>query len=168
MNGRTMGEPPAAGKPADAATAAVERNGRFWAGLKPDTTHDLVVLARLDLPFKDPFNEIRGVDRVVALLDHVFASATEVRFEILRHAWSGDTAFYRWDCGCRLNRPAVAARLVGVSEVRLDGAGRVETHIDHWDAAGQVYERVPVQGSLVRLARKRLAFLGWHSRAEQG
>jgi steroid Delta-isomerase len=161
MNGRTMGEPPGAGKPADAAmAAAVERYGRFWAELRPDTTRELLALARPELLFKDPFNEIGGVDRVVALLGHMFASATEVRFEILRHAWSGDTEFYRWDFGCRLNRPAVAARLVGVSEVRFDGAGRVETHIDHWDAAAQVYERVPVLGSLVRLARKRLAFPG--------
>ena len=92
MNGRTMGEPPGAGKPADAAmAAAVERYGRFWAELQPDTTRELLALARPELLFKDPFNEIRGVDRVVALLDHMFASATEVRFEILRHAWSGDT-----------------------------------------------------------------------------
>jgi limonene-1,2-epoxide hydrolase len=139
MNAGTMGEEPAAGK---ATAEAVERYGRFWSELRPENTRDLLSLARPDLLFKDPFNELRGADRVVALLDHMFTSATEARFAVLRQAWAGDTAFYRWDFACRLRRPSMPLALVGVSEVRFDDAGLVAAHIDHWDAGAQVYARI--------------------------
>jgi steroid Delta-isomerase len=152
---RATGKPPAGVMP-----AAVERYGRFWTGLRPDGTGALRALARPDFCFSDPFNELRGADRVVALLDHLFARASDVRFEIRRQAWSDDTAFYRWDFGCRLRRPAVAASIVGVSEVRFDETGLVATHVDHWDAASQVYERIPALGAVLRLLRRRLAVPG--------
>ncbi len=156
-----MGEAPSAGTPADVEmTAAVKRYCRFWAKLRPGTTRDLLALARPDLRFTDPFNKIVGANRLVALLDHMFMNATEARFDVLHYAWADDVAFYRWDFDCRLKRPPVAVRVTGVSEVRFDGAGMVLEHIDHWDAASQVYERIPVLGRLVRIARRRLAFPG--------
>jgi limonene-1,2-epoxide hydrolase len=157
MNGGTMGEESKAGK---ATAEAVARYGRFWAELRPASTGELLTLVRPDLLFRDPFNELRGADRVVALLDHMFVNVTEVRFNVLRQARADDTAFYRWDFACRLRRPAMALDLVGVSEVRFDDAGLVAAHIDHWDAGEQVYERIPILGLLARAARRRLAFPG--------
>jgi steroid Delta-isomerase len=43
-----------------------------------------------------------------------------------------------------------------VSEVRVDAAGRVTEHVDHFDAGSQLYARLPVVGPLVRLVRRRL------------
>ena len=154
-DGRTTGKPRA-----DLMPEATDRYGRFWTQLRPDSTDELLALARPDLSFRDPFNSLRGADRVVALLDHMFAHASEVRFDIRRSAWSADTAFYRWGFGCRLQRPAVDARIEGVSEVQFDEAGLVAAHIDHWDAASQVYERIPGLGAVLRLVRRRLAYPG--------
>ena len=152
-----MSEPPTAG---NGLAAAVERYGRFWIELRPGSTHELLALARPDLEFRDPFNVVVGAERVVALLDHMFAHAGDIRFDVLHHAWARDTAFYRWDFACRLRRPATALRIAGVSEVRFDPVGLVVSHVDHWDAAAQVYERIPLLGTLLRLARRRLAFAG--------
>jgi steroid delta-isomerase len=157
-NARTMGAPSDTGKPSTAAmAAAVERYGRFWSELRPDSTADLRALARPDLRFVDPFNEIVGVERVVALLDHLFAGATGVAFTIRHQAWHDDTAFYRWDFACRLKRPAMDLPLVGVSEVRFDREALVAEHVDHWDAGAQVYERLPILGAILRRVRRRLS-----------
>ena len=154
----TMGERSVADKPRNAGLdAAVERYGRFWAELAPGTTGRLRELAQPGLRFVDPFNDVTGVERVVALLDHMFAGASEVRFTVLRQAWAGDTAFYRWDFSCRLRRPAMTLGLVGVSEVRFHGDGLVAEHVDHWDAGAQVYERVPGLGAVLRLLKRRLS-----------
>jgi hypothetical protein len=44
-----------------------------------------------------------------------------------------------------------------MSELRFAADGRVREHIDHWDAAAQVYERLPLIGGLMRLIRRRFA-----------
>ena len=154
----TMGERSVADKPRNAGLdAAVERYGRFWAELAPGTTGRLRDLAQPGLRFVDPFNDVTGVERVVALLDHMFAGASDVRFTVLRHAWSGDTAFYRWHFTCRLRRPATSLEIAGVSEVRFTADGLVAEHVDHWDAAAQVYARLPGLGAVLRFVRARLS-----------
>ncbi|MFO1070186.1 MAG: nuclear transport factor 2 family protein [Geminicoccaceae bacterium] len=134
---------------------SIEAYARYWETLSPATTGDLRGLARSDLVFRDPFNEIRGVDAVVAMLDRMFRDLGQPRFVVVRIASDGPVSFIRWDFTFELRgRPL---RIEGVSEVELDGEGRVARHIDHWDAAGQVYERIPLLGGLLRQVRKRLA-----------
>jgi steroid delta-isomerase len=139
---------------------ATDRYGRFWSGLRPDTTQELFALARPDLVFRDPFNELHGAAAVVAMLDHLFEQVLDVRFVVTAAARVGAVAFYRWDFRCRLRRPAIELPIAGVSEVRFDEAGLVAAHIDHWDAATQVYERLPLLGLVLRRIRGRLAFRG--------
>ena len=141
---------------AEAALAAVQGRGRALIDLDARPWWGRL-LARPDLRFVDPFNDVVGVDRVVALLDHLFSGATGVAFTIRHQAWDDDTAFYRWDFGCRLKRPAMDLNLVGVSEVRFDREARVALHVDHWDAGAQIYERLPVLGAILRRVRRRLS-----------
>lgn len=138
--------------------AAATAYGRFWAELSPATTIDLLALADPAMRFKDPFNDFRGADRVVAMLDHMFQNTEAPRFVVAHTAVADDTAFYRWDFTCRLRRPRTALDLAGVSEVRFGPDSRVVEHIDHWDAASQVYARIPVLGAVLRLLARRLAF----------
>ena len=134
---------------------SIEAYARYWETLSPATTGDLRGLARPDLVFRDPFNEIRGVDAVVAMLDRMFRDLGQPRFVVARIASDGPVSFIRWDFTFELRgRPL---RIEGVSEVEIDGEGKVARHIDHWDAAGQVYERIPLLGGLLRQVRKRIA-----------
>lgn len=134
---------------------SLEAYARFWETLRPETTGALRDLAVPDLLFRDPFNEIRGVDRVVAMLDHMFAAIGQPIF-VARHVVAGDgIGFIRWDFDCRVRGREL--RIAGMTEIMLDQAGRVTSHIDHWDAAGQVYEKIPLLGGVLRQVRKRLA-----------
>ena len=134
---------------------SIEAYARYWETLSPATTGDLRGLARPDLVFRDPFNEIRGVDAVVAMLERMFRDLGQPRFVVTRIASDGPVSFIRWDFTFELRgRPL---RIEGVSEVEIDGEGKVARHIDHWDAAGQVYERIPLLGGLLRQVRKRIA-----------
>lgn len=48
----------------------------------------------------------------------------------------------------------------GVSEVRFDSVGLITAHIDYWDAARQLYEKLPLLGGVLRMIRHRLAVPG--------
>jgi steroid delta-isomerase len=39
--------------------------------------------------------------------------------------------------------------------VRFDDAGRVAWHRDYWDAAEELYAKLPVVGAVVRMLRRR-------------
>jgi len=45
----------------------------------------------------------------------------------------------------------------GASHLRLAPDGRISWHRDYWDAAGELYETVPVLATLMRFLRCRLA-----------
>ena len=47
--------------------------------------------------------------------------------------------------------------LEGATELRFDDEGRIAAHIDHWDAAGQLYAKVPILGLLMARLRRRLS-----------
>ncbi|MGB4227100.1 MAG: hypothetical protein WBJ68_10665 [Candidatus Dechloromonas phosphoritropha] len=47
----------------------------------------------------------------------------------------------------------------GVSHLKFDAAGKVDYHRDYWDAAEELYMKLPVLGMLMRGLRRTLAAL---------
>jgi hypothetical protein len=72
-------------------------------------------------------------------------------------ATSGRTAYLRWTFAFRPKGRAAVWTIEGMSEVAFDADGRALSHVDHWDAGGQFYARLPVLGTLIRLVKRRLA-----------
>jgi len=44
---------------------------------------------------------------------------------------------------------------VGASHLLLDADGRITSHRDYWDAAEELYEKLPVLGALMRILKRR-------------
>lgn len=142
--------------------AAARAYGAFYETLTPDTVAQLRGLFAAHVRFKDPFNDVRGADRMIAVLRQMFEDATEIRFEVGEQAFHAKLCFLRWRFCFRPRRFARAEPwpIEGVSVVRFDDDGKVVEHIDDWDAAEQIYERLPVLGLILRRVRQRL---GSHS-----
>jgi hypothetical protein len=131
-----------------------------WIALFADLDHAgvpsatrLAEIATEDVRFCDPFNDLRGVEPLRRLLSHTREQLPGARFEVLDMAWSAPTAYLRWRMTARV-KVLGDCRVDGMSEVRFASDGRVSEHLDHWDAAGQFYGRLPLVGPLLRwLAR---------------
>ena len=109
----------------------------------------LAEIACADVRFRDPFNDLRGVAALRRLLSHTREGLPGVRFEVLDRAWSGSTVYLRWRMTARVR--VLGDWLVdGMSEVRFAADGRVAEHLDYWDAATQLYGRLPLVGPLLR------------------
>jgi hypothetical protein len=131
---------------------------RYYEALSPATLKDLETVVAPDVRFQDPFNEVRGIEAYRRLLAKMFEAMPDVRFTVSHQAVDGETCFLRWRCvGTLAALGGKPWRVEGMSELRFAPDGRVREHIDHWDAAGQFYERLPVIGGLLRLIRRRLA-----------
>jgi len=110
---------------------------------------DLAGIATEDVRFRDPFNDLRGIEPFRRLLVHTRKQLPGARFEVLDSAWSAPTAYLKWRMTAQV-RLIGDWRVEGMSEVRFAADGRVVEHLDHWDAAAQFYGRLPLIGLLLR------------------
>lgn len=119
---------------------------------------DLPALEALYHPqarFKDPFNEVQGRAAIRRIFEHMFATQSAPRFQVLSAFSQGDEAFLSWDFHLTLRgRPA---RIHGATHLRLNAGGQILLHRDYWDAAEELYQKLPVLGTLMRWLRDRLA-----------
>ena len=130
---------------------------RYWETLTRDNVGALRALAAPEMRFVDPFNDIVGLERVVAMLAHMFDALDEPRFVVLDRASSDHAWYLRWRFTARLKRRATPWIIEGMSEVHFDATGRVTAHLDHWDSGSQFYARLPGLGWLIRFIARRLA-----------
>lgn len=127
-------------------------------------------LAREDLPrlpeiyvdevrFKDPFNEVVGIAAVQRIFGHMFDRLDAPRFVVRDIALDGEQCFLTWDFLFRLQRfdRRSEQTIRGCSQLRLAADGRIAEHRDYWDAAEELYEKLPLIGSLMRWLRRSAA-----------
>lgn len=136
---------------------SLQRIVAFFESIGPADTARIGELYSEDAWFKDPFNEVRGVAAITRIFAHMFEQVDAPRFRVLETVASGDAALLVWEFEFSFRRPlpAGAQRIRGCSHLRLDAQGRVTYHRDYWDAAEELYEKLPLIGSLMRLLRRR-------------
>jgi len=123
------------------------------------TEADVPALARLYTPdafFKDPFNEVRGTAAIEALFHHMFTAVDQPRFVVHDIVVQGDQCFLSWDFRFRMKRFDRGEQTIrGGSHLHFADDGLVVSHRDYWDAAEELYEKLPLLGSLMRWLKRR-------------
>jgi ketosteroid isomerase-like protein len=154
----TAGGAPAARR-ALAPRHADARVARLVERFEQLTPADLPRMGELytdDARFKDPFNDVRGSDAVAAVFAHMFASLDDPRFVVRDIVVDGDQCFLGWDFLFRMKRFSRAQQTIrGGSHLRLAADGRIAEHRDYWDAAEELYEKLPVLGALMRWLKRQ-------------
>ena len=111
-----------------------------------------------DAWFKDPFNEVRGIDAIQRIFRHMFKQLEAPRFHVCqRIVDAGGDVVLVWELHFRSSLLGGAQMLRGVSHLRFADDGKVNYHRDYWDAAEELYAKVPVFGGLMRLLGKHLS-----------
>lgn len=106
--------------------------------------------------FKDPFNDVRGLAAIQQVYRHMFEALDEPRFVVRDILVQGDQCFLSWDFLFRFKRFSREPQTVhGSTHLLLDAIGLIQHHRDYWDAAEELYEKLPVVGSLMRWLKKR-------------
>ncbi len=128
---------------------------RFEA-LAPADLPRLAEIYTEDARFKDPFNEVQGLAAIQGVFQHMFDALQAPRFVIRDVIVQGDQCFLTWDFLFVLGRMGPAEqRIHGGSHLLLAGDGRIALHRDYWDAAEELYEKLPLVGSLMRWLKRR-------------
>jgi len=132
------------------------RYGAFFETMTPASLDRLADVVTEDIHFIDPFNDTVGQEALRRILTAMYADTEAPCFRVTHRAFDGDVCFLRWVFTARVKALGGDWRVEGMSELRFAPDGRVCQHIDHWDAARQFYERLPVLGWILRRLRRRL------------
>jgi steroid delta-isomerase len=143
-----------AARHADARVAEVVR---FFEQLQPPDLARLETLYAEHAHFKDPFNDVTGIAAIRAVFEHMFRTLDAPRFEVRDIVAEGDRAWLTWDMHFRFQRSPEPQCVHGASLLHLDAQGRIMLHRDYWDAAGELYEKLPLIGALMRWLKRRAA-----------
>ncbi|MGM9424821.1 nuclear transport factor 2 family protein [Hydrogenophaga sp. MI9] len=137
--------------------AAVARLSAFYGQLNPQDLDRLGDFYAPDARFKDPFNEVQGLPAIRQIFGHMFTALHDPRFVVTQQLVDGPQAFLVWEFRFRFRRfDTVTEQVVrGGSHLVLDSDGLVTLHRDYWDAAEELYEKLPGLGALMRWLRRR-------------
>jgi hypothetical protein len=136
-------------------SASLDNFIHFFENIRRENTRDLAKIYTKDVFFKDPFNEVNDIQHVIAIFDHMFDQLDQPRFVVTTHVRQDDQAFLTWDFLFKMKRYKRDEQCIrGASHVRFTADGRVCYHRDYWDAAEELYEKLPLIGSVMRGLKK--------------
>ena len=87
----------------------------------------------------------------------MFEQVDQPRFTLDDALVDGNQAFLTWLFHFRRKGSPEEMCVRGGTHLRFDGTGRVVLHRDYWDAAEELYEKLPLLGSLMRWLKRRAA-----------
>jgi len=139
------------------ARAATERICDFFENLTPQSLAQVQAHYTDDARFKDPFNDVRGHAAITRIFEHMFHSLHGPRFVVTQRIVDGAQVFLVWEFHFRFRRfdTVTEQRICGGSHLVLAADGRISEHRDHWDAAEQLYEKLPGLGVLMRWLKRK-------------
>lgn len=141
-----------------ALSAAVQRLVSFFEQLQPQDLQRLAELYAPDARFKDPFNEVQGLNAIERIFAHMFEALDTPRFIVTERIVQGRQCFLVWDFRFRLRRfdTTTWQTVRGSTHLVFNDDGLVTVHRDYWDAAEELYEKLPLLGGLMRWLKRRV------------
>ena len=142
---------------AEDAEPALRRYLDIWTRIDAQSVDRLRDVLAPDAHFADPFHDVTGSDAVIAVLKRAYGRLHSVDITVEAVAVTGAIGLVRWRFAFVTASRRRSWAIDGMSEIHTDPrSGLVTAHIDHWDAAGQIYEKLPGIGAILRVIRGRL------------
>ena len=106
--------------------------------------------------FEDPFQKVIGLAEVYGVFQHMFETLHNPHFIVDEIVCGNTSTYLRWTFSYHRSSKHELEKFTGVSHVQFLETGKVLSHVDYWDAAENIYEKVPILGSVLRLIKQRI------------
>ena len=138
------------------AQSPLDRLIDFYQTLTPEGVARFPEFYSNDAFFKDPFNDVQGLPAMQAIFQHMFDTLDAPRFEVRLAVTEGDDAFLTWDFTFQRRGSSQPWCIHGSTHLHFGPDGRVALHRDYWDAAEELYAKLPLLGALMRWLQRQL------------
>jgi steroid delta-isomerase len=126
-----------------------------FEGLSLETVDHLTDIYSTDAIFKDPFNEVSGQSDIKKIFVHMFEQVDHPKFIVLTEISNSNQACLTWEFRFRFKNESDQQTIRGCSWLAIRD-NLITEHRDYWDAAEELYEKLPLIGSLMRFLKKKL------------
>lgn len=128
----------------------------YFESLTRQSVGELPRYYAADCRFRDPFNDVRGLTALSAIFTHMFDTLDAPRFIVRERVVDGARVLLTWDFEFRFRgwQPHLTQCIHGASLITFNEAGLVSEHRDYWDAAEELYEKLPLIGTLLRWCKR--------------
>ncbi|HEY1079113.1 MAG TPA: nuclear transport factor 2 family protein [Bdellovibrio sp.] len=105
-----------------------------------------------DVVFIDPVLEVRGLGRLKAYYSHAYENVKSIRFEFTDTIQEGSKVGASWIMHLQVTRlnGGKEYQVPGFSLFKFNEDGLVIFHRDYVDLGAMIYERLPLQGQIIR------------------
>jgi hypothetical protein len=143
--------------PAPELSATVQRVVAYFEALTPQGVADLAAYYDPQARFKDPFKDVRGLPEIAHIFAHMFVALEAPRFIITGQIEQGKQCFLTWEFRFKFKnfQRDVVQTILGGSHLQFSDQGLITLHRDYWDAAEELYEKLPLVGSVMRWLKRR-------------
>ncbi|MBT5798709.1 MAG: nuclear transport factor 2 family protein [Alphaproteobacteria bacterium] len=129
----------------------MEAYGDLFSRLTIDDLTELGALVSDDIVFSDPFNLTYGREKFVNIFAHMFKVMEQPQFKILDMCYSNRAGYLKWQLTGKVKKwQQIPIDITGMSEITINGNGKIIAHYDHWDSASQLLRFIPVLGAPTR------------------
>jgi steroid Delta-isomerase len=131
---------------------------RYFESMTPEALAHLDRVYTEDAAFKDPFNEVTGLPAIRGIYERMYEALIDPRFLIVNRIAVDAQAMFEWDFQFRIRRwrPHDVWTVHGTTHLRFAADGRIVYHRDYWDAAEELYAKLPVIGGVMRFLRRKM------------
>ncbi len=129
----------------------------FFESLTQDTRlEEFSTIYDVNVHFKDPFNDVKGINNVFNIFGHMFRNLNKPHFIIQEYIQNDQIVYVKWRFSFYFTSSDTQQSFEGVSRLVLGNDDRIIEHIDYWDAAEHMYEKITFVGSILRFVKNKI------------
>lgn len=136
----------------------LEKLVSWYENLSPETLDEITAIYASEARFRDPFNDVEGVEAIRAIFAHMFATTEAPAFVVSERFEDGARAVLLWRFTFGLHGRLY--EIDGASHLIFNEAGQVIAHRDYWDSSEELLQKLPVIGAPLRWLKRRFAVSG--------
>ncbi|WP_419773702.1 nuclear transport factor 2 family protein [Halarcobacter sp.] len=110
----------------------------------------------LNANFKDPFHEVKGLQNIFRVFLNMYKKLDEPKFKVDEIVENRNIAYIKWTFTFRFKKEKKTQSFEGVSRVIFNSDDKVILHEDFWDAASNLYEKLPVVSLLIKFIKRKI------------
>lgn len=126
----------------------------WYSALTLESLEDIEVYYDSNCFFKDPFNEIHGVNKVKNIFIHMFSELESPCFKFIDIIEHADQSFLTWDFVFFIRGKEY--KIHGSTHLKWD-SNYVVYHRDYWDVGEELLTKIPLINKLYSLLVNKLS-----------
>ncbi len=129
----------------------------FFENIKKETPiEEYKEIFDLNARFKDPFNEVVGIEEIYEIFQDMYEKLDNPRFKVIEIIEQNSIAYLKWTFKYNFKNDSLENSFEGLSRVEFDKNKKAISHIDYWDAGENVYEKIPILSFFIKLIKRKI------------